>query len=79
MIQTVGLVINKDKKGAIELLGTLTDWLSKRECRVLSSQSESIDQIIKESDLIVCAGGDGTLLHVANRMVERQIPLIGVN
>ena len=79
MIQTVGLIINKDKKGSIELLGTLTDWLSKRECRVLSSQSESIDQIIKESDLIVCAGGDGTLLHVANRMVERQIPLLGVN
>ena len=53
MIQTVGLIINKDKKGSAELLGVLTEWLSKRDSRVLSSQSESIDQILKEADLIL--------------------------
>ncbi|MBI4971218.1 MAG: NAD(+)/NADH kinase [Candidatus Omnitrophica bacterium] len=79
MIQTVGLVVNKDKAGSSELLATLAEWLTKRECRILSSQSEAVDRILKEADLIICAGGDGTLLHVANRMIEREIPLLGVN
>jgi len=79
MFQTVGIVINEKKQGANELLQELSSWLSKRESKVLASPSVSLDQILKEADLIICAGGDGTLLHVANRMIQRQIPLLGVN
>lgn len=32
-----------------------------------------------ESDLIVCVGGDGTLLRLTNAMYRRQIPLLGIN
>lgn len=79
MIQTVGIVINEKKEGARELLSELSGWFAKRDTQVLTTQNSSIDHILKNSDLIVCAGGDGTLLHVANHMIEREVPLLGVN
>ncbi len=79
MFKTIGLVVNEKKQGASELKSELANWLVKRECSVLDSVNIALDQILKEADLIICVGGDGTLLHVANRMIHRQIPLLGVN
>ena len=35
--------------------------------------------IPKEVDCVIVIGGDGTLLHAARDVVDRQIPLLGVN
>ncbi len=75
----VGIVINENKPGSDLLRNEIASWLSKRDCQILDSRTVALDVILKEADLIVCAGGDGTLLHVANRMIQRQIPLLGVN
>lgn len=38
-----------------------------------------LDEIPKETECIFVLGGDGTLIRAAVRLVERNIPLIGVN
>jgi len=40
---------------------------------------ESIENIGKHIDLAIVIGGDGTLLHVARKLMEHAVPLIGVN
>lgn len=37
------------------------------------------DDICIDIDLAIVIGGDGTLLHVARRMAQAEIPIIGVN
>lgn len=39
----------------------------------------SLDEVAKNSDILVVFGGDGTMLSVARRVVKYNIPLLGVN
>lgn len=39
----------------------------------------SIDEIGHQADLAVSIGGDGTLLSAARKLIEYQIPLLGIN
>lgn len=78
-MKTIGLIVHPEKSHASELKARLTDWLKKREASVLPSTEHSIDEIVKKSDLVICLGGDGTILSVASRMVEHSIPVLGVN
>lgn len=40
---------------------------------------ESIEDIGNHIDLAIIIGGDGTLLHVARKLMKHSVPLIGVN
>lgn len=55
-------------------------WLRKR-AEVVAEYDALIDQPTSdlEGDLVVVLGGDGTLLGQARRLVDFDIPLIGVN
>ncbi|MBI3313051.1 MAG: NAD(+)/NADH kinase [Candidatus Omnitrophica bacterium] len=75
----IGIVVNQKKKGALELLAKLRDWLVKREVTVQDTTSESPDNLVKNAELLICLGGDGTLLAAAGYMKERSIPILGVN
>lgn len=37
------------------------------------------EEIAEKADLAVVVGGDGTMLHTARRLADREVPLIGVN
>lgn len=38
-----------------------------------------LDREMQNADLVVCFGGDGTILHMAKSATRRGIPLLGVN
>lgn len=38
-----------------------------------------MEREIADADILVCFGGDGTILHAAKDAVARQIPILGVN
>lgn len=38
-----------------------------------------LDREMQTADLVVCFGGDGTILHMAKSVTRRGIPLLGVN
>ena len=75
----IGIVVNRKKTGAEELLGKLRDWLSKREASVFDTTSHSYEEVIQQADLMICLGGDGTLLSVAGHMKGVSVPILGVN
>jgi len=78
-MKKIGIVANLDKIGSAELLAKLRDWLAKRDVEVLDSKSSTIDELIQNVSLIICLGGDGTMLSVASHMREKSVPMLGVN
>ncbi len=78
-MQKIGIIVNPNKQGALELLSKLRDWLSKRDAEMLDSTAQQVEDIVRESSLIICLGGDGTILRVAGHMKERSVPILGVN
>ena len=79
MTKKIGIVANLNKAGALELADKLRTWLQKRDAEVYDSQSCSIEKMIDEVSLIICLGGDGTMLSVAGHMREKSVPILGVN
>ncbi len=78
-MKRIGIVVNQNKPGATQLLPKLCDWLSKRENEVKDTTSHPLDEVIKDADLVICLGGDGTLLSVAEYVKNHPAPVLGVN
>ncbi|HIJ79095.1 MAG: NAD(+)/NADH kinase [Desulfobulbaceae bacterium] len=72
-IRKVGIICRKDSPDAQQMADELVVWLGTH------SISAVVDQISEEMDLLVILGGDGTLLHVADRASMYRIPVVGVN
>jgi len=44
-----------------------------------SAASSSMDEIASHCDLVIVVGGDGTILHAAHKIIQNEIPLLGIN
>ncbi len=77
-VKRIALLANPTKPGARKLEAELKDWLLKRDIQVFDA-SVSFEQVLPQIDLAICLGGDGTILGLAGKMVERQVPVLGVN
>jgi NAD+ kinase len=78
-MKKIGIVVNQNKPGAQELLPKLRDWLQKRDNQVADSSTQSMDEVMKDADILICLGGDGTLLRASSHMRGNSIPILGVN
>lgn len=78
-MKKVGIVINRNKANATELVPKLRNWLGKRDMTVLDTDGHPLEEVLHDAALVICLGGDGTLLSVADRMKEGTTPILGVN
>jgi len=62
-------------------VNVLTDAHSKRLCETCFDDNQIIprDQLGLQSDLLICVGGDGNLLHASQLAIEHDTPVLGVN
>ena len=76
------LLANQGKPPVVEALKDFVPWLEER-CEVVGvyetdpEQSAGIDP--PDADLALVLGGDGTFLGQARRMIDRGIPMLGIN
>lgn len=72
-ISLVGIVTKRNSARVRDVGLGLVEWFGRRGI------SAKLDVIEEEMDLLVVLGGDGTLLHVAERASRHDIPVVGMN
>lgn len=85
----VGVVVNRSKEGAIGLLEELRAYgrarsriefvLEDRSADLIDAEGMPLDQMVEEVDLMLVAGGDGSLLELARQVYPAPVPILGVN
>jgi len=78
-VQKVGVVVNQNKRGALALLEKIRQWLSARGIETVDTILAPIHDWLPDVSLVICLGGDGTLLSAAGKIVSRPVPIMGVN
>jgi NAD+ kinase len=72
-VRKVGIILRKDSEEPKIIAKELVAWFRER------SIDSVIDQVSEDLDLLVILGGDGTLLHVAEKAGRFSIPVVGIN
>lgn len=78
----IGLVVGRDRAGAHDLSAKTADLA--RRAGVTVWQSDSWDSgaapdRLPETDLVICFGGDGTMIRGARATAPHGVPIAGVN
>jgi len=79
MIKKVAVVSNIKKTGAVELRDKIKKWLASRDLEIMEAESETVTTEIQSAELVICLGGDGTILSVARKIKGATVPILGVN
>ena len=67
-------------KEAYEIFSRISSCsISLENSNILFKDASAHKFEIQEADYIVCIGGDGSLLHIANTYFDLNIPIIGIN
>ena len=87
--KTIGIIAHTGKSGVGDLVNaiaqefsrlSITALLEKETARVAGKKSEySIVELGATTDLLVVAGGDGTILRVVGQLGEAIKPIFGIN
>lgn len=72
-VKKAGIITKKDDDRAEQYASTLSTWLEQRSIGV------TVNDINPDLDIIIVLGGDGTLLHIAEKAARHGIPVLGIN
>ncbi len=72
-IGTIGIITKIDDAGSDSYAKILANWLQQRNIKVL------VNEINAGIDMLIVLGGDGTLLHIAEKAARHAIPVLGIN
>lgn len=88
-INTIGIITKRTVAANQEYISELISFLEKKKKKVLFdsniapifSNGEGLKktELLKECDMVICLGGDGTLLKTARRLDRRKVLILGVN
>jgi NAD+ kinase len=86
---TLGVVVNRTKPGAKDVLHQILEFsqghsnlrllFEKRTGQLIRRAGLSEKELARKSDLLLVAGGDGSLLDVVESIFPEQVPILGVN
>ena len=81
MMKTIGLIYNAGIPEALDLGSAIINELSLEKNSWISP-AENLDLLrerVPETDLVVTAGGDGTILRAVKVTAPTGIPIVGIN
>ena len=80
--QKVGVVSKPDAPEAVPVLKAVVSWLQDKGITVWQGGHDK-DRVnldaMPDLDLLLVLGGDGTIISVARRILDRSIPVAGIN
>ncbi|MDW8289264.1 MAG: NAD(+)/NADH kinase [Armatimonadota bacterium] len=89
MIHRVGLIVHTDKPDALRFTREAVEWLQERGLQVQLEpniaralnmpECGNDDEALRQSDLLLAVGGDGTILRASHLAAPRGIPILGVH
>ena len=94
-IKRIGIVLKPHQPEALKTICELAVWLAERDIKMVGGPQiereriehqtgcsvEEVDpeKLAGEVDLMLVLGGDGTMIATARMIVDREIPVLGVN
>ena len=90
----IGIIVKPDSDDVRDILASVVAYLKTRACTIQLDESacaykqildangfEVVDRntLRENCDLVITLGGDGTILNAARSLVNRDIPLLGIN
>jgi len=90
-IRRVGLIPNPEKIRTAALLRKAARTLRTLKCSVITDpdtarlcgdalpSADSLDAVVRNVDLLLVFGGDGTMLRIARQVAGLPVPILGVN
>jgi NAD+ kinase len=90
LMKKIGIITNLDKDSDLSYTCLLADSIKRHGGTALMSDELSAasgtgvpcgseEEMIDNCDLVVCLGGDGTLLKAARKIYMKQLPIMGIN
>jgi NAD+ kinase len=80
MRKRILILANPDKPGVCEQIERLREWFEQRvEIMAVRSVMDGPAAEMREADLCIVFGGDGTLLSAVRLLSGTDVPLLGVN
>lgn len=87
---TIGIYPNMAKPGIVDVVGQVADFFTTQGAKVLLQAEQAAlcgrselaadrDQMMRQINLGITLGGDGTILHVARELAYAKIPVCGIN
>ena len=77
MFRKIGLIMNPDKSDAVKMAGVAASFFSENGIDTVYLQNGRSG--VKDVDLILTFGGDGTFLIGARIAMDHGIPIMGIN
>ena len=80
-MKTIGIIYNARIPEALDLSTAIANELSPQQSSWLAP-AEDLDDLkerVSDTDLVVTAGGDGTILRAARVTAPFDVPLVGIN
>ena len=79
--QRIAIFFNPTIEAASSLAGDLEHAIDGRGRDVWLSDRDAAEDLEKltRDDLVICLGGDGTVLHCTRMLLGREVPILGVN
>ncbi|MCL6639413.1 MAG: NAD(+)/NADH kinase, partial [Firmicutes bacterium] len=89
-MQTLGLVVNMQKKGVRELAGQIVRLLEEKGLAALVDEETAAaldmsriaagqEELMRRAECMLVLGGDGTILRTARKVAAAGTPVLGVN
>ena len=84
------IMMNSSQNSAVECAELTASILLEKGCDVYASESNrdlfsegvifgKTEEIIKNCDMLLCIGGDGTFIHSSEFAFNNDIPILGIN
>jgi NAD+ kinase len=72
-IKKAGIILKKGFKKPRKIGEEIISWLADNNIDTV------VDKVTKDLDILITLGGDGTLLHIADKASRYEIPVMGIN